>query len=392
MRLFRAFLVSSLLAVNFAINAPAQTSNESDQAQQPSSSAPPHTSNESEKGQQSSTSEGIVESVGPQTMLVKTEDNQSHLFIFDNPTVQPRGLTAGNRVRILSNLTDEAGVRKATRVTILDAAATPEPGAQNSTHQQPSSTAPSETSSQTNQPQQPGSNEGTVESVGRQTMLVRTEDNQSHLFIFDNPTVRPKGLTAGTRIRIISDPTDEAGVRRATRVTVLDAAATPRSGTAQDIAPPPKELTSVQREIERQARRWALGFRMGAGLDPEVFLIGVHAGIGPLFTRDFYFRPNVEFAFGELTDMVALNLEAAYRLPITFRHGRWSAYVGAGPGLNFVHTGDDNSDVSFSNFNYETGFNLFTGIRFRRGTFGEVKTSLWAGGVPTLRIILGHTF
>jgi hypothetical protein len=78
--------------------------------------------------------------------------------------------------------------------------------------------------------------------------------------------------------------------------------------------------------------------------------------------------------------MVALNLEAAYRLPITFRHGRWSAYVGAGPGLNFVHTGVDNSDVSFSNFNYETGFNMFTGIRFRRGTFGEVKTSLWAGG------------
>jgi len=290
MRLFRAFLVSSLLAVNFAINAPAQTSNQSEQAQQPSSSNPPHTSNE------------------------------------------------------------------------------------------------------TGQAQHPGTNEGTVESVGRQTMLVRTEDNQSHLFIFDNPTVRPKGLTSGTRIRILSNPTDEVGVRTATRVTILEPAATSASGAAQDVAPPPKELVSVQRDIERQTRRWGLGVRMGAGLDPELFLIGVHAGIGPIFTPDLYLRPNVEFAFGELTDMVALNLEAAYRLPITFRHGRWSAYVGAGPGLNFVHTGVDNSDVSFSNFNYETGFNMFTGIRFRRGTFGEVKTSLWAGGVPTLRIILGHTF
>lgn len=290
MRLFRAFLVSSLLTVNFAINAPAQTSNESDQAQEPSSSAPPHTANEAQKGQQSSTSEGIVESVGPQTMLVKTEDNQSHLFIFDNPTV------------------------------------------------------------------------------------------------------RPKGLTAGTRVRIFSHPTDEAGVRGATRVTILDAAATPPSGTAQEVAPPPKELTSIQRDIERQARRWALGFRMGAGLDPEVFLIGVHAGIGPFFSRDFYFRPNVEFAFGELTDMFALNLEGVYRLPITFREGRWSAYVGAGPGLNFIHQGVGTRDISFSNFNYETGFNMFTGIRFRRGTFGEVKTSLWAGGVPTLRFIFGYTF
>jgi hypothetical protein len=258
---------------------------------------------------------------------------------------------------------------------------------------QPSgSSATAQASSQPDQAQHPGTSEGTVESVGRQTMLVRTEDNQSHLFIFDNPTVRPKGLTAGTRVRIISHPTDEAGVQRATRVTILDAGATPQSGIAQDTAPPPKELTSVQRDIERQARRWALGFRMGAGLDPELFLIGVHAGIGPIFSRDFYFRPNVEFAFGELTDMFALNLEGVYRLPITFREGRWSAYVGAGPGLNFIHEGVGTRDISFSNFNYETGFNMFTGIRFRRGTFGEVKTSLWAGGVPTLRFIFGYTF
>jgi len=254
------------------------------------------------------------------------------------------------------------------------------------------SSATAQASSQSDQAQHPGTSEGTVESVGRQTMLVRTEDNQSHLFIFDNPTVRPKGLTAGTRIRIISDATDEPGVRKAIRVTILDVAATPQSRTAQDMAPPPKELTSIQRDIERQARRWGLGFRMGAGLDPELFLIGVHAGIGPIFSPDLYFRPNVEFAFGELTDMFALNLEAAYRLPISFRGGRWSAYVGAGPGLNFVHQGVGNRDISFSNFDYETGFNVFTGIRFRRGTFAEVKTSLWAPSIPTVRAIVGYTF
>ena len=52
------------------------------------------------------------------------------------------------------------------------------------------------------------------------------------------------------------------------------------------------------------------------------------------------FRPNAEFAFGELTDMVALNLEGAYRLPISFRHGRWSAYVGAGPGTKLYSPGN----------------------------------------------------
>jgi hypothetical protein len=239
---------------------------------------------------------------------------------------------------------------------------------------------------------EPGSTVGTVVSVSRQTMVLRTEDNRFQLFVFGDEMSRPKGLTPGTRVRVASSETDEAGVRQATRVTVLEPATTPASGAAQDMAPPPKEVRDVQREIERQVRRWQLGVRIGAGLDPELFMLGVHAGIGPIFSRNFYFRPNAEFAFGEVTDMVALNLEGAYRLPVNFRHGRWSAYVGAGPALNFVHQGLERRDIDFGNFDYETGLNVFTGVRFRRGTFAEVKTSLWAPSVPTLRLIFGYTF
>lgn len=148
----------------------------------------------------------------------------------------------------------------------------------------------------------------------------------------------------------------------------------------------------MQRDIERQRKRWRFGARMGAGLDPELFLIGVQARIGPLFSPDLYLRPNAEFAFGELTDMIGLNLEGAYRVPITFRHGRWSAYVGAGPALNFIHQGVGTRDISFSNFNYEMRFNIFSGIQFRRGTFGEVKTSLWARGVQAVRFVFGYNF
>jgi hypothetical protein len=237
-----------------------------------------------------------------------------------------------------------------------------------------------------------GATVGTVVSVSRQTMTLRTDDNKFQLFVFNNNMVRPKGLTPGSRVRVESSATDEPGLRLATRVTVLEPATTPASGPAQDMAPPPKEVRDVEREIERQARRWQLGVRIGAGLDPELFLLGVHAGIGPIFSRDFYLRPNAEFAFGELTDMVALNLEGAYRLPISFRHGRWNAYVGAGPGLNFVHQGIGRRDIDFGNFDYETSFNVFSGLRFRRGTFVEVKTSLWAPAVPILRLIFGYTF
>jgi hypothetical protein len=233
---------------------------------------------------------------------------------------------------------------------------------------------------------------GSVVSVTRQTMVVRTEDNQFHLFVYDNDLVRPKELIPGARIRVLSDGTGEAGVLLATRITILEPASTSAQGPVPDLAPPPKELRTTEREIEKLARRWQIGVRVGGGLDPELFLIGVHTAIGPFFSQDLYFRPNVEYAFGELTDMVAINLEAAYRLPITFRQGRWSAYVGAGPGLNFVHQGVDKREISFSNFTYDTGLNFFTGVRFRRGTFAEVKTSLWAQGVPTLRMMFGYTF
>jgi hypothetical protein len=170
-------------------------------------------------------------------------------------------------------------------------------------------------------------------------MVVRTEDNQFHLFIVDNESVRPKGIAPGARVRIFSSITDEAGVQLATRVSVLEPPPTSQTGPAADMAPPPKEMRDVQREIEKKVRRWQLGVRIGAGLDPELFLIGVHTGISPIFNRDFYLRPNAEFGFGELTDMLALNLEGAYRLPISSRHGRWSSYFGAGPSFNFIHQG-----------------------------------------------------
>jgi hypothetical protein len=237
-----------------------------------------------------------------------------------------------------------------------------------------------------------GSIVGTVVSASSQTMVVRGEDNQFHLFIMDSDIVRPKGIAPGARVRVAASNTDEAGVQLATRIIVLEPTPTTQAGPAADMAPPPKEMREVQRDIEKEVRRWQLGVRVGGGLDPELFLIGVHAGIGPIFSRDFYLRPNVEFGFGELTDMFAINLEGAYRLPVNFRHGRWSSYVGAGPSLNFVHQGLERREVDFGNFEFESGLNIFSGVRFRRGTFVEVKTNLWAHSVPTLRLMVGYTF
>ncbi len=137
--------------------------------------------------------------------------------------------------------------------------------------------------------------------------------------------------------------------------------------------------------------------RAGVGLDPELILFGVHSQLGPIFHRDVFFRPNAEFAFGEVTDLIALNLEAIYRLPVSSRRGNWSAYLGAGPALTFLHQSFQSQagqgrNIDFGNFDFDAGFNILTGVQFRRGTFFEVKTSLYSRPAPTLRLILGYNF
>src|SRR5207237_3282728 len=99
-------------------------------------------------------------------------------------------------------------------------------------------------------------------------------------------------------------------------------------------------------------------------------------------------RPNAEFAFGEVTDLIALNLEAIYRLPVSSRRGNWSAYLGAGPALTFLHqrfqsqTGQGRNMES-GNLDFDAGFNILTGAQFSRGTFFEVKTSLYSRPATT---------
>jgi hypothetical protein len=238
---------------------------------------------------------------------------------------------------------------------------------------------------------------GTVVSISRETLVIRTSESQFRLFVFDRYTVRPRTLTPGAQVRVASTPTDDADVRLATNITMLAEAPSGQPAVAPEQAAPPREVRDLERDIQKQVRRWRIGVRAGAALDPELVLFGVHSQIGPFFHRDISFRPNAEFAFGEVTDVIAINLEAVYRLPISSRQGRWSAYFGAGPALNFIHQDFERSqvegrDISFSNLDYDTGLNVLTGLQFRKGTFFELKTSLWSKPAPTMRLIFGYTF
>ena len=239
---------------------------------------------------------------------------------------------------------------------------------------------------------------GTVVSSTRDTLVVRTEDNQFQLFVFDRYSVKPRLLSNGARVRVVSTPGEEAGVRLASTVIVSEPAAAAPGGTAADQAPPiPPVVRDLEHDIKRQARRWRVGVRAGAALDPELILFGVHSQLGPIFHRNVFFRPNAEFAFGEVTDLIALNLEGIYRLPVSSRRAGWSAYMGAGPALTFLHQNFERQqgqgrNIDFGNFDSDTGLNILAGLQFQRGTCVEIKTSVYSRPAPTLRFIFGYNF
>jgi hypothetical protein len=241
--------------------------------------------------------------------------------------------------------------------------------------------------------------EGTVVASSHTTFVVRSDDNHFHLFTIDPDTNSPQTLAIGKRVRVASDQGDQAGARHATDVTVVEQAqgAGTASSSARNAAPIPPSVRNVENQIQRDARRWRVGVRAGMGVDPELILFGIHSQMGPIFSRNVFFRPNADFEWGEITDMVALNLEAVYRMRATTRNGSWAPYVGAGPSLNFIHQSfqtqaGEGRNISFGNFDYETGFNILMGIQNRHGTFFEVKTSLYSEPAPVLRLILGRNF
>ena len=236
---------------------------------------------------------------------------------------------------------------------------------------------------------------GTVASTSRNTLTIKSGNGPYQLFIIDNSTRKPAQLPLGSGVRVTSTSGDQPGVRVATQITVLETPAGNQNTADGAVIPP--EVRRIEREIERQARRLQLGVRAGVALDPELLLVGVQTQVGPFFGQDVFFRPNVEFGFGEVTALFALNPEVIYRLPLSSRQARWSTYVGAGPGFNFLHQNFERLDgsgkrIDFGDFKSDVGLNILGGIRYRSGMFAELKTSVYSDPSPTLRLIIGYNF
>jgi hypothetical protein len=128
-------------------------------------------------------------------------------------------------------------------------------------------------------------------------------------------------------------------------------------------------VRQLEQSIKRQTSRFRLGIRGGAALDPELIMIGAQSLIGPFFSNAIWARPNVEFGFGEVTDLIGFNFEGIYRVPVTERNSRWGFFFGGGPAFNFVKLGftqegvvEQDEDFSFDDFDLDVGLNIVAGF------------------------------
>ena len=164
----------------------------------------------------------------------------------------------------------------------------------------------------------------------------------------------------------------------------------------------PQEARQVESDVEEAVRRFRIGVTGGAGLDPELIVVGAHGSFGPLFRRGIEFRPGVELGVGELTTMLGIDLNVLYTFPGATAQTRWRPYIGGGPNFALSHRSFETEDTDnvdgaedfnrfdFSDTDFEGGFNLIAGARTRQGLFFELKATAW--GVTNVRVLAGFNF
>lgn len=235
---------------------------------------------------------------------------------------------------------------------------------------------------------------GTVTSIGRGSMVVRTDEGRYVVYTIDRDTRQQQTPTVGARVRVdtFSDEREPSPI--ADTIAVLPPAQGLSGSGDEQPDPVPPEVRRIESQIERQARRYRAGVQVGAALDPELISLDGFATFGPFFSRNTYFRPNVEFAFGEVTTLFGIHLDGIYMLPGITRSIRWAPYVGAGPSFSFSHRGfedeEDGQRFDFGEFEWHNGVNFIVGARNPNGVFFEMKSTAW--GAANIRLLGGFEF
>jgi hypothetical protein len=138
-------------------------------------------------------------------------------------------------------------------------------------------------------------------------------------------------------------------------------------------------LTTVTLGGGSAAEAQGVGVRAGVSGDPDQFYVGVHGDTGPV-VESLWFRPNLEIGVGDNRTLVGVNIEFAYRVPLT--DTQWRAYFGGGPALVISRRRGETSAGG--------GLNILVGIEHRDGFFTELKVG--AIDSPSVKFGVGYTF
>jgi hypothetical protein len=192
------------------------------------------------------------------------------------------------------------------------------------------------------------------------------------------------------RVNVTAMPDDADTAPLAAIINILPA----RADAPESDDPIPHEVRRLERQIERQVRRYRMGVQAGVALDPELISVGAHAAFGPFFNANVAFRPEVELGLGEVTTLLGVHLDVLYAIPGATRQTRWAPYVGAGPNFSFsrrdFESEEDGNRFDFGEFDANSGFNFIVGMRNPNGVFVQLKATAY--GVANVRLSAGVDF
>lgn len=130
------------------------------------------------------------------------------------------------------------------------------------------------------------------------------------------------------------------------------------------------------------------GVRGGGSLDPDQIVVGVHVDLGTI-TENLYFRPNLEFGFGDDAETATLN--AAFHYHFDTKWERWEPYAGGEAGINYIEVDLPNG---FDADDTEPAINGVFGIDTETTNGDRLLFELKIGLIeePDFKLLAGWTF
>ena len=159
--------------------------------------------------------------------------------------------------------------------------------------------------------------------------------------------------------------------------SLLACAAPAVLGQAATIKTAKKVAEEAQDALEKNADRGP-GVRIGAGLNPEQFVLGFRFGIDR--KKPPRFVPSIDFGFGDNITTIAINVDAVLRLRV--EGSTRVIYGGAGPTVAFMNPHGEGSS-------WNVGLTVVAGMRLSANLKRPINIEgrFGSGDIPDLRVL-----